>query len=140
MTSGLKADIPRHCTPSKHHQVLDACKSHPLLTSFTDSYHYPVSFLERQRFLQILYDTLESKNHIHTGKKVLAVESGIDCAVVKTSDGSEYRADLVVGADGVHSVVRSEIWRHLKQTCPRRPTEKENSGIKHSQAVKITHG
>ncbi|KAK8925528.1 FAD-dependent monooxygenase ltmM [Metarhizium anisopliae] len=68
------------------------------------NYHYPVSFLERQRFLQILYDTLESKNHIHTGKKVLAVESGIDCAVVKTSDGSEYRADLVVGADGVHSV------------------------------------
>ncbi|KID66315.1 FAD dependent monooxygenase, partial [Metarhizium hybridum] len=62
------------------------------------NYHYPVSFLERQRFLQILYDTLESKNHIHTGKKVLAVESGIDCAVVKTSDGSiKYEYSCIYG-------------------------------------------
>ncbi|KAG8420740.1 hypothetical protein J3458_002673 [Metarhizium acridum] len=95
------------------------------------NYHYPVSFLERQRFLQILYDTLESKHHVHTGKKVLAVESGLDCAVVKTSDGGEYKADLVVGADGVHSVVRSEIWRYLKETSPTCATGQENSGIKY---------
>ncbi|KHN94004.1 FAD dependent monooxygenase [Metarhizium album ARSEF 1941] len=95
------------------------------------NYHYPVSFLERQRFLQILYDTLESKNHVYTGKRVLAVESGDDSAVVKTSDGSTYKADIVVGADGVHSVVRSEIWRHVTKVSQPHATEQENSGIKY---------
>ncbi|TWU71191.1 hypothetical protein ED733_001984 [Metarhizium rileyi] len=97
------------------------------------NYHYPVSFLERQRFLQILHDTLDSRDRIQTGKRVLAVESGRDGAVVKTADGSEYTADLVVGADGVHSVVRSEIWRHLKEGKGTRvpETEQENTGIKY---------
>nr|AFO69308.1 FAD dependent monooxygenase [Aciculosporium take] len=85
-------------------------------TALRSSYGYPVSFLERQKFLQILYDKLKGKKHIHTGKKVVAVlDDGHEKAVVKTLDGSEYAADLVVGADGVHSIVRSEIWRHLRK-------------------------
>lgn len=70
-----------------------------------------MSFLERQRFLHILYDKLQSKDQIHTAKRVVAVKTDKHKAIVKTSDGAEYTGDLVVGADGVHSVVRSEIWR-----------------------------
>lgn len=76
-----------------------------------------MSFLERQRFLQILYDKLEGKKNVYASKKVVAITEGPnkDTVVVRTSDGAEYAADIVVGADGVHSTVRSEIRRHMEE-------------------------
>ncbi|KAI1121478.1 FAD dependent monooxygenase [Nemania abortiva] len=75
------------------------------------AFGYPVSFLERRRFIQILYDKLKSKACVHVKKEVVSITNSQSGAVVRTADGSVYEADLVVGADGVHSVVRSEIWR-----------------------------
>lgn len=31
------------------------------------------------------------------------------------TDGSIYKGDLIVGADGVHNKTRSEMWRVVKQ-------------------------
>jgi 2-polyprenyl-6-methoxyphenol hydroxylase-like FAD-dependent oxidoreductase len=36
--------------------------------------------------------------------------TGLGDSVVRLADGSEERADLVVGADGVHSLVRRSLW------------------------------
>ncbi|KAI1082129.1 FAD dependent monooxygenase [Whalleya microplaca] len=80
------------------------------------NFGYPVSFLERHKFLEILYDKLQRKNQIHKSQKVVAVENYASRAVVKTADGTEYVGDLVVGADGVHSLVRSEIWKLANET------------------------
>jgi 2-polyprenyl-6-methoxyphenol hydroxylase-like FAD-dependent oxidoreductase len=41
--------------------------------------------------------------------KVQAIEQDADGVVVRDHDGHEHRADLVVGADGLHSVVRGTI-------------------------------
>ncbi|ODA80717.1 hypothetical protein RJ55_03676 [Drechmeria coniospora] len=71
---------------------------------------YPISFLERQKFLSILYSKLHHKDRVHTGQKVLSVRDCGSHAVVKTAD-TEYTGHLVVGADGVHSIVRSELWK-----------------------------
>jgi 2-polyprenyl-6-methoxyphenol hydroxylase-like FAD-dependent oxidoreductase len=56
--------------------------------------------------------------------------TGVEDAVVHLADGSEERADLVVGADGVHSVVRRSLWpdagpRYAGYTAWRGVTEYE---------------
>jgi salicylate hydroxylase len=40
----------------------------------------------------------------------VGVEQGGDTAVAVFADGSRFEADLIVGADGIHSVVRGELW------------------------------
>ncbi|POR31659.1 FAD-dependent monooxygenase [Tolypocladium paradoxum] len=74
---------------------------------------YPLSFLERQKFLEILYNKIRHKDRVHTSQKALRIESREGRVVVRTAD-KEYSGHLVVGADGVHSIVRSEIWKHSK--------------------------
>lgn len=34
---------------------------------------------------------------------------------VQTQDGCTYTADIVVGADGVHSTVRKKMWRNANE-------------------------
>ena len=46
---------------------------------------------------------------VRLGVKVTAVEQGEDEIVARSSDGSEERGDLLVGADGLSSVVRGAI-------------------------------
>lgn len=46
---------------------------------------------------------------------------------VQTDDGSVYQGDVAVGADGVHSKARSEIWRMLATEHPGRITYEEKS-------------
>ena len=48
---------------------------------------------------------------IHLGKNISQVEHKTDCVIAHCSDGSKYEGDVIVGADGVHSFVRSEMWR-----------------------------
>lgn len=51
-----------------------------------------------------------------TGKTCLRVETRDDGARTIFADGSEDHADLVVGADGIHSVVRASIFPEAKST------------------------
>jgi 2-polyprenyl-6-methoxyphenol hydroxylase-like FAD-dependent oxidoreductase len=46
---------------------------------------------------------------VRLGVEVTAVEQGEDGVVARSTDGSEERGDLLVGADGLSSVVRSAI-------------------------------
>lgn len=67
--------------------------------------------MDRQKFLEILYKRYPEKANILVNKKVVKVEPFENGTCVTTQDGSSYRGSLVVGADGVHSRVRSEVWR-----------------------------
>ena len=89
---------------------------------------YPVSFLDRQKLLAILYNGLKDNGKIQRRKEVIRVEQ-LDTAIrVLTRDGSWYEADLVVGADGVHSGVRSEMWRAAEAQQPGLITPTEKTG------------
>lgn len=60
----------------------------------------------------MLYSTLQQKDRVHTGQAVVSIRHEKSHAIVRTAAGQEYKAHLVVGADGVHSTVRSEMWKH----------------------------
>ncbi|KAL4796260.1 FAD/NAD(P)-binding domain-containing protein [Aspergillus venezuelensis] len=73
----------------------------------------PFAFLERQKLLDILYAGFPDQTKIHLRTRVVSVTGpGDNGSVTVTADnGKTYTGDLVVGADGVHSKVRSEMWK-----------------------------
>lgn len=67
--------------------------------------------LSRHDLTQVLYRSLpdSSREKIHSNKKVADIvetESGVE---VSCTDGSVYQGTIVVGADGVHSMVRRKM-------------------------------
>jgi 2-polyprenyl-6-methoxyphenol hydroxylase-like FAD-dependent oxidoreductase len=48
---------------------------------------------------------------------------------VVTEDGAVYTGDLIVGADGVHSSIRSEMWRLADAISPGLITEHERKSL-----------
>ncbi|KLO92547.1 Uncharacterized protein LW94_12710 [Fusarium fujikuroi] len=72
---------------------------------------YPTIFIDRQMLMQVLYDKLESKDSVYAGQKVASVlelDHGIQ---VTTDKGKVFQGDILVGADGIYSTVRNEMWR-----------------------------
>lgn len=68
-------------------------------------------FMDRKQMLEALYDNILDKSRIHPSSEVFKIE-GLDKGVqVGLKDGSTFRGDIVVGADGVHSRLRTEMWR-----------------------------
>ncbi|KAL4881328.1 hypothetical protein BJY04DRAFT_227936 [Aspergillus karnatakaensis] len=98
----------------------------------SERFGLPLIFLERQRLLEILYQSLPDSSRILVGKSVVSVdqERGGNGVSVQTQDGSTYNGNLVVGADGVHSLVRREMWRHAEAESPGLITAEEKDGLK----------
>jgi 2-polyprenyl-6-methoxyphenol hydroxylase-like FAD-dependent oxidoreductase len=78
--------------------------------------------------LQVLYENIHDKTKILTKKRVEKVEMTDDGVVVTTSDKSFYKGDILVGADGIHSSVRGEMWRIANETSPGWIPTDEHSG------------
>ncbi|KAJ3952413.1 hypothetical protein N0V92_011160 [Colletotrichum tropicale] len=72
---------------------------------------YDTVFVDRQMILEVLWRNLKNKDNILVNKKVTKVELEPSRVKVETGDGSSYYGDILVGADGVHSKVRNEMWR-----------------------------
>ena len=72
-----------------------------------------------------LYNLLASavaKPNIHLNASCMSCANHGDIAVACFSDGSEIEADIIIGADGVHSIVRETLFgrdtpRYTGQTC-----------------------
>lgn len=69
--------------------------------------------------LQVLFDNVQQKDRLLTNKRIERIEMEENGPVrVYAQDGSVYQGDIVVGADGVHSTVRREMWRIANESCP----------------------
>ncbi|KAE8162124.1 hypothetical protein BDV40DRAFT_288822 [Aspergillus tamarii] len=79
---------------------------------------YPVIFLMRQQALDVLWNRLPEKSRVLVGKKVVKVQQSSTGATVQCLDGSTYTGDIVVGADGVHSIIHKEMCRSMEMTKP----------------------
>ncbi|KAJ5541423.1 FAD/NAD(P)-binding domain-containing protein [Penicillium frequentans] len=81
-----------------------------------ERHYYPVAWLPREQLLRILYEKIPDKNKILVNKKIKTVDHSDDGVVVHCEDGSEYAGSMIAGADGVHSTIREEMWRHMEQS------------------------
>jgi 2-polyprenyl-6-methoxyphenol hydroxylase-like FAD-dependent oxidoreductase len=68
--------------------------------------------------IQVLYDNLPDKSKVLTNKGVSEVRQSTSRVEVVTADGETYHGDILVGADGIHSTVREEMWRLADQETP----------------------
>lgn len=75
---------------------------------------YPTAFIDRQLVLKILFEKLPDPSKVLLHKKVVRVEQTEVSATVHCKDGLQYSGDVVAGADGVHSIIRNEMWRHFE--------------------------
>ena len=86
---------------------------------FKARYRFPYVVMHRHDLLAILLGACQENSAItlETGKEVTAVEDRGDHAVARCTDGSSYRAQALIGADGLWSVARRLIAGDAKPVC-----------------------
>jgi 2-polyprenyl-6-methoxyphenol hydroxylase-like FAD-dependent oxidoreductase len=89
---------------------------------------YPLAFLQRRDLLKVLYDGIPDKSKVHTSKRVCNVDHTDSGVIVHCEDGSKFAGDIVVGADGIHSAVRSLMQKHIEISNPG-ATKKDSNSI-----------
>lgn len=96
---------------------------------------YPFGLVERRNVVLSLLNHVRRKECIKTGKKIVHIVHSREQSkpiTVFCADGSTYEGDLIVGADGVWSKVRSEMWAAVEQgICGNFHVQRERQG-KHS--------
>ncbi|MFY0612023.1 MAG: FAD-dependent monooxygenase [Hyphomicrobiaceae bacterium] len=80
----------------------------PLGETVLEAFGAPYYHVHRADLLHILSDAVP-RNRIHKAKRCVGIVDGEACATAQFEDGTEATADLIIGADGIHSVVRQHI-------------------------------
>ncbi|KAF7555017.1 hypothetical protein G7Z17_g2516 [Cylindrodendrum hubeiense] len=104
--------------------------SHQLSKWVKERHGYEVLFMERRVALEILFKHLPSKDKVITSRRVIRAEQLVDKVRLYTKDGSQYEADVVIGADGIHSTLRREIWKMAADADPSFVSEVESKAMK----------
>ncbi|KAL2850175.1 hypothetical protein BJY01DRAFT_245640 [Aspergillus pseudoustus] len=81
------------------------------VAEFEKRYGYGIIVATRQQLLKVLYTELASSasGTVHLGKEVTSIHDKGSSIEVHTRGGESYIGDLIVGADGAHSIARSEM-------------------------------
>ncbi|KAI1387733.1 uncharacterized protein F4822DRAFT_430479 [Hypoxylon trugodes] len=95
-----------------------------------ENHGYGILIFERPKFLQDLYDTLPDKSRVRTNCPVQDIRQDDDGVEVVLANGEIERGDLVLGCDGVYSLVRSVMWENANRQFPGMITAKEKTAIK----------
>ncbi|KAI0468802.1 FAD dependent oxidoreductase domain-containing protein [Xylaria cf. heliscus] len=102
----------------------------PFFDQLTKRNGYLSYTLSRQNFLKTLYDALPDKTKIIENARLVDASETNGKVKVQLADGSVHEGDLLVGADGVHSAVRSLVWKHANQAIPGSISLEEKQRIK----------
>ncbi|KAJ5716199.1 hypothetical protein N7493_008110 [Penicillium malachiteum] len=76
-------------------------------------HNYPMAWIERQDLLHVLLEHLEEKDKVLLSKRVTSINDSGEGVIAYCADGTSYNGSMIAGADGVHSTVRTEMWRHM---------------------------
>jgi FAD dependent monooxygenase len=88
----------------------------------------PVLF-DRQSCVEHLYAGLPDKSRIRTSARVQRIEHTPTSVKVHLTDGTFEEGDLVIGADGVHSVVRQSMWDYAAEHEPNAIPESDKKAM-----------
>lgn len=80
----------------------------------------------------MMYDLLLSKvpgANIHMNSKVVSVNQDHDSVTVQCADGTSYRGDILIGADGAYSTVRQSLYETLEKDGMLPETDKGGLGV-----------
>lgn len=83
--------------------------------------------MERRLALEIMYENLPDKSKVLGGKKVTKVIETQNGVRVTLADGSYEEGDVVVGCDGVRSMVREKIWEMADKLAPQLISDREKN-------------
>ena len=81
----------------------------PIRGVFREQFGAPLCSFHRTDLLSVLAAPLPDRV-VRRGARCVAVDSGDTSAVAHFADGSAVEADIVVGADGIHSLVRTGLF------------------------------
>jgi 2-polyprenyl-6-methoxyphenol hydroxylase-like FAD-dependent oxidoreductase len=74
--------------------------------------------MDRQTLIQVLFESITDKFKVQVNQRVVKVSPIEDGVEVLTNSGLTVQGDILVGADGVHSTVRREMWRLAETLQP----------------------
>ena len=78
--------------------------------------------------LQVLYENIKDKSKVLTDKRVTQVEVDEEGVKATMLDGSTYCGDILIGADGIHSTVRQQMWNIADSRSPNYIPASERTG------------
>ncbi len=81
-----------------------------LMPKVKEAYGHAFYNAHRADLIEALTTGME-KERVHLGRKVSALGQSGDRVWVECADSSRHDADVLIGADGIHSVVREQIFR-----------------------------
>lgn len=90
--------------------------------------------IERTDLLQILYDNLPDKSSVKTKINITDIKQFRDRVEVELADGTVETGDMIIGADGVHTIVRNYMWDHAAKVSPGLITSAEKTSKSSSVA------
>ncbi|KAF2152366.1 FAD/NAD(P)-binding domain-containing protein [Myriangium duriaei CBS 260.36] len=125
----LAAVEPLHSMTNRYgnHEKLGSPRDVPLIVAARTG--YPLAFLDRHRFLEIMYNNLKDKTLVLLNKRVERIDTSETSVTVKCRDGSEYHGHVVIGCDGVNSPTRHELWRIADEQSPGYIPQKDKTAM-----------
>lgn len=79
---------------------------------------YALFATTRHELITVLFQRFPQRDKILTGHAVTNVELLPQGVSVNCANGSSFQGDIVVGADGIHSTIRAEMWKHASAAAP----------------------
>lgn len=85
--------------------------------------------LERWQFVDILYQSLRDKSKVYTSCGAVKVEHLEHGVRIETQNGCIFTGSIAVGADGVHSRIRQEMWNAAGEGVEDIQAKKDQEGM-----------
>ncbi|POS79400.1 hypothetical protein DHEL01_v202194 [Diaporthe helianthi] len=94
-----------------------------ITTILKERHGYEMGFFNRYDLLCVLHKHIREKERLLVNQKIVRVENYEDRVVVHTKSGDVFEAQMLIGADGVRSTVRKEMWRDAEESGAGIPEE-----------------